>query len=135
MAVDYSNIDSIISAFQKILKLQTAGGPPPLPTPLILIGGPQRPGLSPLKIASRVIARKSEAGIPVGALDSGASAPDEIMIKIMVEEVIRAIQEEALISVAIPPGTIVTASGVNAGGPIQVFGTTITLTKGYGVIQ
>jgi len=135
MAVDYSNIDSIIGAFQKILKLQTAGGPPPLPTPLILIGAPQRPGLSPLKIASRVIARKSEAGIPVGALDSGAVAPDEIMIKIMVEEIIRAIQEDSVISVAIPPGITLTASGVNAGGPIQVFGTTITLTKGYGVIQ
>ncbi|MFW5847635.1 MAG: hypothetical protein ACOCVF_01770 [bacterium] len=135
MAINYSNIDSIIGGFQKILKLQTTGVPTNVPTPLILLGSTTRPGLSPTKIASRIIARKSEAGIPVGALPSGGVSPDEIMERIRVEEIIKAIQEDAVITVAIPPGTTLTAAGTSPSGPVNVFGSTITLTRGFGVIQ
>ena len=133
--INYGNIDSIIGAFQKILTIQTVGAPTNVPTPLILIGAPQRAGLSPTKIASRIIARKSEAGLPVGALPSGGVAPDELMERIRIEEIIKAFQQEALISIAIPPGATVTASGVSPAGPVTVFGSTITITRGFGVIQ
>ena len=133
--MDFNNIDAIIGGFNKILKLDTVGSPTPIPVPLILIGAPKRIGLSPTKIASRIIARKSEAGLPVGALPSGENSPDEIMERIRIEEIIKAIQEEALISVAIPPGITLTATGISPTGPVSVFGTTITYTKGYGVIQ
>jgi hypothetical protein len=135
MAVDYSNIESVIEGFQKILSLQTIGTPTPVPTIAILTGVPQKSGLSPSKIASRIIARKSEAGIPVGALPSGGVAPDELMERIRIEEIIRALQEDALISVAIPPGITLTAAGASPSGPVTVFGSTITLTKGFGQIQ
>lgn len=133
--MDYSNINSIINGFQKILKLQTKGTPTTIPSPLIIAGGSSKPGLSPTKIASRIITRKSEAGLPVGALPSGGVSPDELMERIRVEEIIRAIQEDAVITVAIPPGTTINASGVNAGGPVSVFGSTITITTAYAVIQ
>jgi hypothetical protein len=132
---DYSNIESIISAFNVILKVQTTGVPTNVPTPLILFGAPKRPGLSATKIASRIIARKSEAGLPVGVLPSGAVAPDEIMIRIFIEEIIKAFQQEAVVPVAIPPGTTLVAAGASPAGPVNVFGNTITLTKGYGIIQ
>lgn len=135
MAIDFSNIDSIINAFNKILTIQTIGTPTTVPTPLILVGTQRRSGLSPTKIASRIIARKSEAGLPVGALPSGGVSPDEIMERIRAEEMIKAFQEEALISVAIPPGITLTAAGTSPSGPVTVFGNTITLTKGYGIIQ
>lgn len=136
MAVDYSNMESVIEGFQKILSLQTIGTPTPVPTTAILIGVPQKTGLSPSKIASRIISRKSEAGIPVGALPSGGVAPDELMERIRVEEIIRALQEDAVFSVAIPPGITLTAAGTSAtGGPVTVFGSTITLTKGFGQVQ
>ena len=135
MAINYTNIESIISGFNKILNIQTGGASSTVPTPLILIGSQKRSGLSPTKIASRIIARKSEAGIPVGALPSGGVAPDEIMERIRVEEIIKAFQQEAIISVAIPPGITLTASGVSPAGPVTVFGNTITLTKGFGIIQ
>ena len=133
--IDYSNIESIVSAFNVVLKIQTTGVPTNVPTPLILFGAPKRPGLSATKIASRIIARKSEAGLPIGALPSGAIAPDEIMIRIIVEEIIKALQQEAVIPVAIPPGTTLIAAGASPAGPVNVFGNTITLTKGYGIIQ
>ena len=134
-AIDFNSIDAIIGGFNKILNLSSIGGPPPVPTPLMLVGVPLRAGLSPTKIASRIIARKSEAGLPVGALPSGAVSPDEIMERIRIEEIVKALQQDALISVAIPPGITLTAAGISPTGPVSVFGSTITFSKGYGVIQ
>lgn len=135
MAIDFSNIESVIGAVTKILKIQTIGGATTVPSPLILVGSPLRSGLSPTKIASRIIARKSEAGIPVGALPSGGASPDELMERIRVEEIIKAIQQEALVTVAVPPGITLTAAGASPAGPVTVFGSTITLTSARGVIQ
>lgn len=135
MAIDYSNIDAIIGGFTKVLNLSSIGGPPPVPTPLILIGVPLRSGLSPTKIASNIIARKSEAGLPVGALPSGAVSPDELMERIRIEEIVKALQTDAIISVVVPPGITLTAAGISPTGPVSVFGSTITLIKGYAVIQ
>ncbi len=133
--MNYNNIELLIQGFDRILKLESVGVPTPIPTPLIFIGVPRRQGLSPTKIASKIISRKSEAGLPVGALPSGATNPDEIMWRIAVEEIIRAIQEDAVISVAIPPGLTLTASGISPAGPVTVFGTTITFGSGYATIQ
>ena len=135
MAVDFSSIDSIIGGFDKILSLSSIGGPPPIPTPLIMTGVPMRSGLSPTKIATRIIARKSEAGLPVGILPTGNANPDELMERIRIEEIINALQNDAIISVAIPPGITLSAAGISAAGPVSVFGPTITITKAYGVIQ
>ena len=133
--MDYSNIDDIVDGFDKVLSLSSIGSPSPVPTPLILIGVPMRSGLSPIKIASRIIARKGEAGLSVGVLPSGAVNPDEIMERIRMEELINALQQEAIISVAIPPGISLTATGISPTGPVSVFGSTIIFSKGYGIIQ
>ena len=135
MAIDFTNINSIIGGFDRILSLTSVGASPPIPAPLILMGVPRRSGLSAIKIASRIIARKSEAGLPVGALPSGAINPDEIMERIRMEELIKSLREEIIITVVIPPGTTLTAAGLSPSGPVSVFGSTITFTKGYGVIQ
>ena len=135
MAIDFNSVESIIGGFDKVLSLSTLGGPPSIPVMLILVGVPKRPGLSAIKIASRIISRKSEAGLPVGALASGGSSPDEIMERIRIEEIINAFQQEALITVAIPPGITITAAGISPTGPVSVFGSTIYYARGYGVIQ
>ncbi len=133
--MDYNNITSVLGVFDKVLNLSTIGGPPSVPTPLILIGVKQRPGLSPTKIASKIISRKAEAGLPVGVLPSGVVSSDELMWRIAVEEIIKALQEDAIITVGIPQGITLTGTGANAGGPITIIGQTITFAKGYGIIQ
>lgn len=135
MAINFNSIDAIIGGFTKVLSLSSVGSPTSVPTPLILVGVPLRSGLSPTKIATSIIARKSEAGLPVGALPSGNVNPDEIMERIRIEEIVKALQQDMIISVAIPPGITLTAAGVSAAGPVSVFGSTITLTKAYGVVQ
>lgn len=135
MPVDYESLPSMIEGFDKVLSIPTLGANLPIPTPTIITGAPRRSGLSAIKIARNIIARKSEAGVPIGALPSGAANPEEIMWRIAIEEIIKGLQEDAIITVGIPPGTTITGVGGNAGGPVNVFGSTITFTKGYGVIQ
>lgn len=133
--MDYNNIDVLIGGFNKILKLQSVGVPTPVPSPVIFIGVPRRQGLSPTKIASKIISRKSEAGAPIGVLPSGVVNPEEIMWRIAIEEIIKAIQEDAVITVSIPPGLTLTASGTSPAGPVTVFGATISFASGYAIIQ
>lgn len=133
--MDFSKIDSILEAFNKILKLDSIGKTPPVPAPLILVGAENKPGLSSTKIASRIIARKSEAGIPIGTLPSGEVSPDDIMIRIIVEEIVKALIEDSKITITTSMGQAITAAGTSAAGPVAVYGSTITLGNGYGVIQ
>jgi hypothetical protein len=135
MAIDFNSIDAIIGGFDKVLSLSSIGGPPPVPTVLILIGVPQRTGLSPIKMASNVIRGKKSAGLPIGALPSGGVSPDEVMERIRMTEIVRAFQQDAVITVGIPPGITITAAGISPTGPVTVAGSSIFPFKGYGVIQ
>ena len=135
MAMNYSDINSIVGGFNKILSLSSVGSPLPVPAALILVGVPQRSGLSAIKMASNVIANKTKAGLPVGVLPSGGISPDEIMERIRMEEIVRAFQQDALLTVVIPPGITLSAAGISPTGPVTVFGSTIYYAKGYGVIQ
>ena len=47
MAIDYSNIDSVIGALNKLMTPKV-GGSITIPSPLIITGVPQRPGLEDL---------------------------------------------------------------------------------------
>ncbi len=131
--MNFNNINDIVSSIEKLVNIKTPTVTPP--APLIVIGSKNKSGLSPIKIASRIISRKSEAGIPIGNLPSGNNSPDEIMIRIIVEEIVKALQQEAIIPVAIPPGTTVSAAGMSPSGPVTTLGSTITFTSGYGLIQ
>ena len=57
------------------------------------------------------------------------------MWRIAIEEIVNAFQQDAVISVGIPPGMAVSAFGISPTGPVSVFGSTITYIKGFGVIQ
>lgn len=133
MSTDYGNIETLIDGINRILNINT-NSVSTVPTPLILTGVSNRSGLSAIKIASRIIARKSEAGLSVGILATGEVAPDEIMERIRVEEIIKALQEEAIILVAIPAGITLQASGTSPSGPVTVLGSTINISGGKGII-
>lgn len=107
----------------------------PTPSPLVLTGIPRRPGLRASMVAERIISRKQEAGLPVGVLDNGDPNPDEIMYRIVVEEIFKALEQEAVIEVAIRPGDQAVGAGGNAGGPVVVNSTTVTIGSGYGIIK
>jgi len=126
-------IQSMAGIFKNLFK-------PPIPLQpiqkeVILVGSKFRTGLSSIDIASKIIERKKELGIDISGLPSGAQNIDLQMEKIRVEEIVNALLTNAKIEVAIPPGTLVQATGGNAGGPIVVVGSTLTISKGEGIIR
>ena len=137
MAEDSSGTMGIFSTITSLLK--NAFKPPKklkaIPTGLILFGTQFRTGLSAIDIASKIIEQKKEIGVGIGPLPSGAKNVDLRMEVIRIEEIINALTTESVIEIEIPPGIKVTASGANAGGPIQVVGATIDLVKAKGIIR
>jgi hypothetical protein len=135
---DNIDLGSISSIIQIILAAFAIPDTPvtPLPPPLLVTGANLRPGLSTSNIASRIISRQSEAGLIVGDVFSDGPNKSEAMELIRVEEIINAIQTEAKIEIAIPPGIGVTAIGPgNLGAPVVVNGVTTSIASGSGVIR
>jgi len=131
------NIMGIIKTITGVLKNSLSPSTPlqPIPKQQILIGSKYRSGLSAIDIASKIIQRKKEAGIPITPLPSGSQNLDLIMETIRVEEIVNALLTKAKIEVAAPPGTNLTATGGNAGGPVVSQGITTTTVKSEGIIR
>jgi hypothetical protein len=122
--VNFKNPTSILKGLLNLFKVPKTI-PTTIPKPLIL-ASKTRPGLSPTLIASRIIQRQADAGIPVGPLPSGAVSPGEIMERIRMEEIINAITTEMRIDVALPPGAQSIVSGF--AGPTPVTGTAVKIS-------
>jgi hypothetical protein len=131
---EFSNIKNVLNNLSKLFNFRTTPTPP-IPLPLILTGVPKRDGISAQRVASNIIARKAEAGLPVGVLPNGEPNNDEILERIRLEEIFRELLENGKIIVAIPPGSTIIANGGNAGGPITVVGSSTTIHNGFGIIQ
>jgi hypothetical protein len=131
---DFKNPKSILTSLLSLFKIPPTI-PSQMPSPLILASQNTRPGLSPTKIASRIIQRQAEAGLPVGPLPSGKVSPKEIMEKIRVDEITKAIVTEMALDVAIQPGTTIQGTGSNGGGPVTVLGTIVGIATGAGTAR
>jgi hypothetical protein len=108
----------------------------PLPPALIMVGAPLRPGVSSKEIASRIITRQSEAGLPVGDVFSDGPNTTEAMLVIQCEEIIGSLLNESVVNVVIPPGVGVLGVGVgNLGAPVIIQGVTTTMGVGNGIIR
>ena len=84
--------------------------------------GKFRLGLDSGIIASSVVSRFDEAGIPSGPLEGGQPNVMEAYTQIVVEEIIEAIQTDMRVDVAVDQGMTVMAAGANAGGPVTTVG-------------
>lgn len=134
--------DSILNSMSSVLNtLLTAFSAPEepisaLPPQLILTGAKLRPGLSSQAIAARIISRQSESGRQVGNVFADGENVEEAMELIRVEEIINALQTEAVVNVVIQPGIQVTTVGVgNLGAPVVSQGATTNIGIGDGIIR
>lgn len=109
---------------------------PYIPATILVCSAVQRPGLSAMLIASKIIQRQSEAGAPTGSAADGSANVAEAMERIRVEEMVRALKMDSRIQVGIPIGGIqITGTGANAGGPVQITGFNINSPHGDGVLS
>jgi hypothetical protein len=130
-----NNITDIVEILMSNINL-SANPPNDLPPLLIAYGGGNKNGLSARKIVKKIISRKTEAGAPIGPLSDGSDSVEEKMMLIMVEEILEALIGDAKIQVAIPLGTQITATGLDATGtPVTVTGFTTQVASGYAIIQ
>jgi hypothetical protein len=126
-------LQNFLNKIGKVLSL-SSNIAPTIPFPLIMLSA-SRPGMSYTSVALRVLAKKKELGLAVGNYDDGTANHNDLIILEIVKQVIAEIQEKAKVTVVIPPGTQVIASGGNAGGPVVAYGTTITPTTGFAIVQ
>lgn len=125
-------LNLLLGAFNMVQK--PAQNIPPF---LLLAGAEMRPGMSARDLAANVISRmESDAGIPMGDIfGDGPNAITEAML-IQSQEQISHIQTKAKVSTVIKPGSVqITAVGGNAGGPIVVQGSNVSLTQNSGILQ
>jgi hypothetical protein len=131
--IDFSKAIQVIRALLNLFKTPSVPAPPV--GKIQTLSSTLRPGLSATKIAANIIKRQEEAGAFIGANDDGSENISEKMERIRVEEIVNALVTDARVTITQLPGQTITATGGNAGGPVQVIGQTITLGKGTGLIQ
>jgi len=92
-----------------------------------------RPGMDPTVVASTITSRFPEANIPSGPLPGGTPNSLELLVNILCEEIVGAVQDDMRVDVLVDPGQQVTSFGANGGGPIVTQGSNITPWLGTGV--
>jgi hypothetical protein len=134
---DTGFLDSIDGVLDTLLAAFSVPEEPiqPLPPPLILLGAKLRPGISTTSVISNVIARQTEAGLPVGDVFADGPNTNELMVKIIVEEIVNTLLNECVVNVVIDPGIAVMVTGANGGGPMISMGYTTLYGSGNGIIR
>lgn len=96
----------------------------------------QRPGLSAAKITSNIIENNKLLGINTGSNPDGSKNIINLYTYNIVSEVLKAIKDEGVVHVCIPPRSItITGQGFNAGGPVIFTGENTNICDGYGIIR
>lgn len=127
-------VKDILKAIIGIFKIPDV--PPPPIDPLSILTTVKNPGLSPRKIAAEIVARQAEAGAPFGPMPSGADNVAEKMELIRIQEITKALQQDARITVSIPPGIVGTGTAISPVGPLPVItSTTSPAHVGQAVMQ
>lgn len=128
---------TIQSICESINKLITAARTPMrvIPSAILVCSAINRPGMSPMLIASNIIRRQSEAGAPFGPAKDGGANIAEAMERIRVEEMVKALKMDSQVQIGIPIGGIqFTGTGANAGGPVVITGFNTNAPHGVGIL-
>ena len=107
-----------------------------IPPLLLLCEVFQRPGLSAIVTTGNIIKRMPEAGIETDINPCGAHNVNNMFIRIICEEVIKEIKDNAKVTCVLQPGTINSiGTGANAGGPVVVTSYNTIPVNTMGIIQ
>jgi hypothetical protein len=109
---------------------------PQIPGMLMAVGCMQKPGLSTAVSIGNIVKRLNKHSIPTDPLPDGSENKTVQIALAIVDEVYRAIREDANIQIAYAPGTIsIMATGANSAGPVVSQGVNINFSKGQGIVQ
>jgi hypothetical protein len=93
-----------------------------VPAILLLCAAMNKPGLSTLKSITNICVALENLGIPTG--DNPDGSPNLIVkaVNAIVDEIYRAMKEDANIQGAVPPGSVISV-GAGPSGPVNVVNT------------
>lgn len=129
------NISDISNTLKSMFDI-TRQPAPQIPGMLMAIGCTQKPGLSTAVSIGNIVKRFNKHSIPTDPLPDGTENKTVQIALAIVDEIYRAIREDANIQIAHAPGTIsVLTTGANSAGPVVSQGVNINFTKGQGIIQ
>ena len=107
-----------------------------IPPLLLLCEVVQRPGLSAIATIGSIIKRMPEAGIETGINPCGAPNVNNKFIRIICEEVIKEMKDNAKVTCVIAPTSINSiGTGANADGPVVVTSYNTIPVNTMGIIQ
>ena len=107
-----------------------------IPALLLICELYKRPGLSAIALTSAIIRRLPEAGISTDVMPDGTPNKTNMFVRIICEEFVKEIKDNALVSCAIEPGAVTSiGTGGNAGGPVVVNSTNVMIGSVRGIIQ
>jgi hypothetical protein len=134
IAIKSLKTKDILGAILSVFKIPDVPAPPIDPASILTTV--TRPGMSPRKIWSNILSELPSAGAPFGPLPSGAENVSEKVLYIQTKEMIKALQQDARITVSIPPGILVNGFAMSPAGPIPVIAvTTSPAHVAYAVAQ
>ena len=107
-----------------------------IPPLLLLCEVFQRPGLSAIATTGNIIKRMPEAGIETGVNPCGSPNVNNKFIRIICEEVIKEIKDNAKVTCVIAPTSINSiGTGANADGPVVVTSYNTIPVNTMGIIE
>ena len=127
-------LERAIASILNILSVKELPNIGIVPQPLVALAK-TRGGMSALRAANKVYEKKKELGLPTGTLPDGSGNFDDILWYTAIKAILDEITNEAKISSTSIPGTQIIASGGNGGGPVTVYGSTITFSDGASIIE
>lgn len=129
------NISDITTQIKSLFDISRQPAPE-IPGMLMAVGCKQKPGLSSKISLGNIVRILDQHEIPTDPLPDGTENKTVQVVLAIVDEIYRAIKEDANIQVAHEPGAItIMASGANSGGPVVSQGININFSKGQAIIQ
>lgn len=103
--------DTISNAINSLRPPQSA-----LPAILVVCSAINRPGLSAIELASRVISKQKKSGVAYGPMPDGAQNGYETMIRIFAEEIVQMFKMKSRVQTATPIGGVQVQVGASGTG-------------------
>lgn len=129
-------VKSICDAIKNVAEKTVRQAFPSIPAIIMLCSLAKRPGLSTIMSVINITQAFKKYGIPTEPNEDGSPNLNVQMAYIIVDEIFRALREDACVQGAGAPGAVnITATGANAGGPVVVNGNNLLPFKLLGLIS
>lgn len=117
------NVKSICDTIKNFAQSKIRSAFPAIPAIIMLCSLAKRPGLSTIMSVINISQNFKKHGIPTEVNEDGTPNLNVQMAYIIVDEIYRALREDAKIQGAGAPGAVnFVGTGANAGGPVAVVG-------------